>query len=329
MEDILYDWKKLSLTEDEDVKVSLSKSKNQRRKDYVLVAKFVTKRALNVEAIGQTFKPLWKAKKDFKVCEAGDHILLFVFELETYAKQVLANEPWTFDKHAVLQQRFDDSIPSTYLRFTILKFLVQIYGLPMHMLDPDTTIEIGETLGQVTLCENPIELVGGDVSKPLYRGPKIALDDNEEIWVSFKYEKLPNFCYWCGLISHDGKDCEVWLVRKDSANTKHHQYGPWLRATPFNPGKTPFIVVTGMGNGLGGTTKSSKPSTVEKPYEMAVRPNRNTNSRPDYNENGGADQTQATDMETSDLGKHITSNLQKNSNPIIKVIDSNPNLYSF
>ena len=86
MEDILYDWKKLSLTEDEDVKVSLSKSKNQRRKDYVLAAKFVTKRALNVEAIGQTFKPLWRAKKDFKVCEVGDHILLFVFELETDAE---------------------------------------------------------------------------------------------------------------------------------------------------------------------------------------------------------------------------------------------------
>lgn len=77
MEDILYNWKKLSLTEDEDVKVSLSKSQNQQRKDYVLAAKFVTKRALNVEAIGQTFKPLWRAKKDFKVCEAGDHILLF------------------------------------------------------------------------------------------------------------------------------------------------------------------------------------------------------------------------------------------------------------
>ena len=58
MEDILYNWKKLSLTEDEDVKVSLSKSQNQQRKDYVLAAKFVTKRALNVEAIGQTFKPL-------------------------------------------------------------------------------------------------------------------------------------------------------------------------------------------------------------------------------------------------------------------------------
>ena len=48
----------------------------------------------------------------------------------------------------------------------------------MRMLDPETTIELGETLSQVTPCENPNELVGGDflrvhveidVSKPLCR----------------------------------------------------------------------------------------------------------------------------------------------------------------
>ena len=67
MEDILYDWKKLSLTEKEDTKLSLSKSKNLHSKELVLAAKFLTKRALNVEAIGRTFKPLWRAKKEFKV----------------------------------------------------------------------------------------------------------------------------------------------------------------------------------------------------------------------------------------------------------------------
>ena len=46
-----------------------------------------------MEAIGRMLKPLWRAKKDFKVREAGDHVLLFVFELEVDAKWVLANKP--------------------------------------------------------------------------------------------------------------------------------------------------------------------------------------------------------------------------------------------
>ena len=169
-----------------------------------MAAKFLIKRALNVEAIGRTFKPLWRAKKDFKVREVGDHILLFVFELEVDAEQVLANEPWTFDKHIVLLQRFDGSTPPRYLRFTKLKLWVQIHGLPISLLDPETAMELGESLGQVTPCENPNELVGGDfirvhveidVSKPLYRGRNVALDDDNERWIAFKYEKVPNFCY--------------------------------------------------------------------------------------------------------------------------------------
>ena len=315
MEDILYDWKKLSLTKEEDTKLSLSKSKNLCSKEFVLAAKFLTKRALNVEAMGRTFKPLWRAKKDFKVHERGDHILLFVFELETDAKRVLANEPWTFDKHVVLLQRSDGSTLARYLRFTNLKIWVQIHGLPMCMLDSKIAIELGETLGQVTPCENSSELVGGDflyvpveidVSKPLCRAQRIALDDNEEIWVSFKYEKLPNFCYWCGLISHDGKDYEIWLTRKDSEKIEPHEYGPWLRAAPYNPGKTPFIVVLGMGDNLGGVSRPSQRSKTEKSSATAARSTRESFARSTSGEKEGADLMNVTDMETQDLGEHIT-----------------------
>ena len=37
-----------------------------------------------------------------------------------------------------------------------------------------------------------------DVTKPLSRGRKIGLRNCEESWASFKYEHLPNLCYWCG-----------------------------------------------------------------------------------------------------------------------------------
>ena len=115
MDEVLSAWENLSLTAEESTKLSLTKSKNLKEKEYVLAAKFLTKRALNVEAIGRTFKPLWRARDEFKIREAGDHILLFVFKLETDAERVLAQEPWSFDKHLVLFQRYDYSTqPNTY-----------------------------------------------------------------------------------------------------------------------------------------------------------------------------------------------------------------------
>ncbi|XP_075675157.1 uncharacterized protein LOC142644423 [Castanea sativa] len=163
MEEVLEDWKKLSLIEAEGVKVSVKKSKNRTAKEYVLVAKFLTKRALNVEAVGRTFKPLWRSRGEVAIREAEDHVLLFVLELEHDAERVIALEPWVFDKHLVLFKRFDFSVHTRNMRFTTTKFWVQIHGLPMNMMDPETTIEIGESLGLVLASENTKEMVGGKV----------------------------------------------------------------------------------------------------------------------------------------------------------------------
>ena len=80
-----------------------------------------------MEAVGKTFKPLWRALKDFKTREVGDHVLLFVFELETDVERVQAIEPCSFDKHLVLFQRYDFSILTKNLKFTTMKFWVQMH----------------------------------------------------------------------------------------------------------------------------------------------------------------------------------------------------------
>ena len=57
-----------------------------------------------------------------------------------------------------------------------------------------------------------------DVIKPLCRGRRVALNEKDEVWVSLRYEKLSNFCYRCGMISHTKKDCEKWLVSEGTLN---------------------------------------------------------------------------------------------------------------
>ena len=105
------------------------------------------------------------------------------------------------------------------------------------MFDPKVGVEIGETIGTVIPLEHMKEMVGGDflrvrveidVSKPLCRGRKTAINANEFIWVAFKYEKLPNFCYWCGRVSHADKECKIWLANKGKLTQEKQEYGAWL-----------------------------------------------------------------------------------------------------
>ena len=267
MEEVLENWRKLSLTESEGAKVSLKKAKNLLAKDHVLAAKFLTKRALNVEAIGRTFKPLWRSNGEFTIREVEDHVLLFVFEHENDAERVLTSKPWVFDKHLVFKW-FDFSVHTRNMRFTTTKFWVQLHGLPMNMMIPDTAIEIGETIGQVSVTKNAKEMVGGtflcvrvevDISKPLCRGRKVGIIEDSEIWVAFKYEKLPNFCYWCGMVSHTDKDCDVWIGSKGKLRHEQQGYGNWLRALPFNPG-----------DGLGRTQNNDSGSVVHIQQDTVV-----------------------------------------------------------
>ena len=44
-----------------------------------------------------------------------------------------------------------------------------------------------------------------------------------------KYERLPNFCYWCGLVSHDARDCERWIRSKGSLKKSDQNFGDWMR----------------------------------------------------------------------------------------------------
>ena len=41
------------------------------------------------------------------------------------------------------------------------------------------------------------------ITKPLRRGGFIAGSDGERSWVTFKYERLPMFCHFCGILGHD------------------------------------------------------------------------------------------------------------------------------
>ena len=98
-------WQKLSLNDREEKNLELPDENSTN--EFILAAKFLTKRALNVEAIIKPCSPLWQSVRGFEVRRAGDHILLFVFDNKEEAKKIMNNAPWSFDKHLVVMQWYD------------------------------------------------------------------------------------------------------------------------------------------------------------------------------------------------------------------------------
>ena len=47
--------------------------------------------------------------------------------------------------------------------------------------------------------------------------------------VTFKYERLPIFCHYCGLLGHDLHHCASHYAMEKNGGEIEYQYGDWLR----------------------------------------------------------------------------------------------------
>ncbi|GAV59984.1 zf-CCHC_4 domain-containing protein, partial [Cephalotus follicularis] len=50
------------------------------------------------------------------------------------------------------------------------------------------------------------------------------------VWLTFKYEKLPNFFYACGYLGHVEKGCERVREKRLREDVVEQQFGQWLKA---------------------------------------------------------------------------------------------------
>lgn len=77
---------------------------------------------------------MWRAKKGFKIQNIGDHELHFSFETKEDVDKILGSEPWSFDKHLVVMQRYENDKPFQDLKYDRTTFWVQVHGLPMKFM---------------------------------------------------------------------------------------------------------------------------------------------------------------------------------------------------
>ena len=119
--------------------------------------------------------------------------------------------------------------------FTHSPFWVQIWGLPLDMMTEKIGKEIASNLGifmsvdtrswmseQAKFMRVKVNL---PLEKPLRRCGKVASPEGESFCIQFRYERLPVFCFRCGVMGHDERHC-----MKSGQQNQALQYGDWLRA---------------------------------------------------------------------------------------------------
>ena len=131
------------------------------------------------------------------------------------------------------------------IRLEVASLWVQIWGAPFDMVSPQVAKEVGSRLGEVEEVEwrkkqDDLNMfmrvrVALPISKPIRRGGFIAGSDGGKSWVSFKYEWLPLFCHYCGILGHDLKHYAAHYAVEKAGGRIEYQYGEFLRAVGGRP----------------------------------------------------------------------------------------------
>ena len=253
MDNLTKHWQRMSLNAREGEEPGLDNELST--KNFTMVAKFLTRRALNVEAVIRTFSSLWRFVKRFEVRRSSDHVLLFTFEKKEEGERIMSNAPWSFDKHLVVLQWYDKEVPLKDLEFDKISIWVQIHDVPLRFMKKTGAGKLCAVVGAVCQEIDEGEMDGGsflrmkvtiDKNKPLCRGRLISLSHGEQSWVSFKYERLPNICYWYGCLNHVDKDCDLWIESEGNLTKESQAYRAWIHATPFVKGRNIVVKVPGF-----------------------------------------------------------------------------------
>lgn len=164
--------------------------------------------------------------------DIGENILLFEFNDCLDLERVLEFEPWSYDKSLVAFQRVQDFEIALRADYSHATFWVQFHNVPVKSLSHETRELIEKAVGVVVQVANLEDDGSGggeflrvqvttDISKPLPRCTKLRSEGKQLGLVGIKYERLPNFYYCCGHVTHGGRECEVVESRTNTGKSEN------------------------------------------------------------------------------------------------------------
>ncbi|XP_074352812.1 uncharacterized protein LOC141691963 [Apium graveolens] len=157
-------------------------------------------------------------------------------------QRVLDDGPWTFNNQALMVRRLEMGEQLSDIKLNELYIWVQIHELPVGFNSEIVLRSIGNYIGKFLMVDPKnfqsiwrqfVSIkVAINVNKPLKSQMRMKKAGGDWMWVKFKYERLPSFCFYCGIIGHSEKFCES--LYDEAGNIGVRNYDASLRAPMRN-----------------------------------------------------------------------------------------------
>ncbi|KAI9084479.1 hypothetical protein K1719_033467 [Acacia pycnantha] len=204
----------------------------------ILIGKVLSNRSYTRSAIVNILQKAWNLQTGFDVIEVSGNTFLFSFSDGEEYNRILRGRPWSINGCLLNLMERSKFKACEDFDFSRCPAWIQMHNVPMEAWCLDNAIMIGSHVGEVMLAEDPLyngkylrnflrARVVLDLRKPLAYGFWLPKPDGSKVWISIRYEKLQNFCYACGKIGHDNRQCRSERLMSIS-NPTEPRFGPWI-----------------------------------------------------------------------------------------------------
>ncbi|GMN44875.1 hypothetical protein TIFTF001_014061 [Ficus carica] len=243
MDEMLGRLSSFSITEEEASVIGIPDEvieKGRKEASFGLMGEVLSSKPFNKGSVMSTMIKLWAADGDLSAQVIDRDIFLFSFKKEQDRARVLAMEPWSFNKSLMLLKTVNGDETLRWDSWNLTCFWIRVYNLPYDGMIREIGEKFGNGIGRFldVITDKNGRCPGMymrlrvqiDVSRPLRRGAMVQLGSNgAKVWTSFKYERVPDFCFGCGRIGHGRLECVDDKIR-NANSSEQMAYNSDLRA---------------------------------------------------------------------------------------------------
>lgn len=208
------------------------------RFELCLVGSFLTEKSLNVRVMKSKMADIWKPAMGINIKTLRPGLYLFQFYHKDDMMWMMNNGPWTFDNAILVTSIIPAGGDPTKVPLHEVEFWIQLYDIPSGLMTEAVGKQLGNFFGSFVKYDSSNNTsiwreymrlrIKVDVRRPLKRKKKICRRDRTECVVHCKYEKLGDFCFLCGLLTHTERFCKKRLEK--NVISEEREWGGWLRA---------------------------------------------------------------------------------------------------
>ncbi|KAF4377991.1 hypothetical protein G4B88_004598 [Cannabis sativa] len=207
----------------------------------VLLGKIISRNRLGKAAIQGSLKLSWNAIKGWKWKEIEDGIIQFTFARREDAMNVLARRPWFVCGSLLVIMPWPTWLSPAEVKFDKSPIWVHIESIPPFYWNLSNLKELASKASPVYELPSGIEDAIGmstlrfratiDLNKPIFSGFFLKRQRLKDLWLQYKYERLPKVCFKCGLLTHDQSSCfKPPTIIKDVLGNFYPMFGIWLKS---------------------------------------------------------------------------------------------------